>query len=115
MSESEPQAPSGAGVGGNTYQLTLAGLGPPGRAHYAFDAVAGLCVAMLGHPWFGLVFFLSSSAVDTVNQSFIGRWLRESAGTDPDQGFRKLAALCSARMVVYLAPTLTLAMLFGLK
>jgi signal transduction histidine kinase/CheY-like chemotaxis protein len=118
MGNSQTQTPNGVGagmIGWNTYQLTLAGLVLPLRAHYLFDGLAGLCVGLLGHPWFGLGCFLSSAAIDTVNQKLIGRWLARGAATDPARGFRKLAALCVTRMAVYLVPTLAMVMVGGLK
>ena len=118
MAKSERQAPKGAGADAgrsNTYQLTLSGLVLPLPAHYLFDGLAGVCVALLGHPWVGLGFFLSSAIIDTVQQKLIGRWLADAAAADTDAGFRRLAVLCVARMAVYLTPTMVLAMTGGPK
>ena len=118
MAKSEPKTPTGAGASSetwNTYQLTLGGLVLPLGAHYGFDAVAGLCVAFLGHPWIGAAFFLSSAAIDTLQQSLVRRWIARSGETDPAKGFRKLAALCILRMAVYLTPTVAMVMSGGLK
>jgi two-component system, sensor histidine kinase len=118
MANAKPQTPNGAGVdrtGWNTYQLTLGGLVVPIGVHLLFDAVAGFCVALLGHPWIALTFFLSASAIDIVQQKLIGRWMAKSGGADPAVGLRKLAALCFVRVSAYLAPTLFMVMTGGLK
>jgi signal transduction histidine kinase/CheY-like chemotaxis protein len=94
----------------NTYQLTLAGLVLPVGLHYLFDALAGVCVALLGHPWIAAAMFAGSAAIDTLTQHLIGRWLQRSAGVDPAKGLLRLGALCSLRMVVYLAPTTAMAL-----
>ena len=112
MAEAKPQSLIGEGAIGkdwNAYQLTLAGMIFPVAGHWLFDALAGICVAMLGHPWVGAVMFGSTAIFDTFQQKIIGRWLRDSAGMDPLKGLRRLAALCGLRMVVYVAPTTYLA------
>jgi signal transduction histidine kinase/CheY-like chemotaxis protein len=118
MASPQPLTPNGGGageIGWNTYQLTLAGLVLPKRVHYAVNGLAGGCIALLGHPWLGLGVLLVCAAVDTLNQTLIGRWLAQSATADPRRGFHKLAALCAFRMVCYLAPVLAMAMAGGLK
>jgi hypothetical protein len=54
--------------------------------------------------------FAGSAAIDTLTQHLIGRWLQRSAGVDPAKGLLRLGALCSLRMVVYLAPTTAMAL-----
>jgi len=117
MDRGQP-TPSGGGAANaawNSYQLTLSGLVLPLRAHYAFDAVAAICVAILGHPWIAAALFLSSAAVDTAHQGLIRRWMAMSAAADPAPRFRKLGALCALRMAVYLTPTLAMTLAGGLK
>jgi signal transduction histidine kinase/CheY-like chemotaxis protein len=89
----------------NTYQLTLAGLVLPVGLHVLFDALAGVCVLLLGHPWIAAAFFVSALATDAFQQLMLRRWLARSPGRDPDRGLLKLGALCAGRMVVYLVPT----------
>ncbi|MDB5475466.1 MAG: sensor histidine kinase/response regulator [Phenylobacterium sp.] len=118
MANPQPQTPNGAGagaIGWNTYQLTLGGLVTPVGVHLVFDAIAGVCVALLGHPWIAATMFLSASAMDVVQQRLIRRWLTHSQGVELGRGLRKLALLCFIRVSVYLAPTLFMVMTGGLK
>src|SRR5947209_8635254 len=118
MAKKGPLTPTGVGANSgawNSYQLVLGGLRMPVAMHLGFDAVAGVCVAMLGHPWMAVLFFATSAGFDAFQQMLIGRWLTHSAGVDELQGLRKLAVLCAARMAVYLGPTLFLVMTGGLK
>ncbi|MDB5493048.1 MAG: sensor histidine kinase/response regulator [Phenylobacterium sp.] len=118
MAKAEPQTPDGAGaatIGWNTYQLTLGGLVTPIGVHLTFDAIAGVCVALLGHPWIAAAMFLSAGAMDIVQQQLMGRWLARSGDVDPARGLRQLALLCFVRISVYLAPTLFMVLTGGLK
>jgi len=118
MAENGPQtqADTGAMSGTwNAFQLTLGGLRMPIAMHLAFDALAGLCVTLLGHPLMAAVLFASSAIFDIAQQHVIRRWIAVSDTADPVNGVRKLAVLCSVRMVVYLAPTLAMVMTGGLK
>ncbi|WP_296597837.1 ATP-binding protein [Phenylobacterium sp.] len=96
------------------YQLSVGGLRLPVLAHYAFNAVAAIGIWMLGHPLLAAALFFGSSAIDTLQQVLIARWLRESAGADEARGFRRLALLCFARVSVYTAPTFAMAWSGGL-
>ncbi|MGZ5986914.1 MAG: ATP-binding protein [Caulobacteraceae bacterium] len=108
----EIPAPSGPGVdiGLSTYQLTISGLVQPLAFHVVFNALAGVCFALLGHPLVGALAFVAFCTIDAVNQHFIARWLRTAAQDDPDKGFRRLAPLCVIRFAIYLAPTVTVAL-----
>jgi len=91
------------------YQLTVGGLRLPVGVHYAFNAVTAGGMWMLGHPLLAAGLLLGASLFDTVQQILVRRWLEASEGADELKGFRKLAALCVARVVVYTAPTLAMA------
>ncbi|MGA0608185.1 ATP-binding protein [Phenylobacterium sp. VNQ135] len=89
----------------SAYQLTLAGLLFPFRGHVAFNALGALAIFLLGHPWLALAGFVSSTAIDGLQQVLLRRWIASSAGADEEKGFRKLAALCALRTIIYLTPT----------
>ncbi|WP_293349152.1 ATP-binding protein [Phenylobacterium sp.] len=91
------------------YQLTVGGLRLPVGVHYAFNAVFAGGMWMLGHPLIAACMFLGASLFDTFQQVLVRRWLDVSQDADEARGFRKLAALCVARVVVYTAPTLAMA------
>ncbi|MDE2486606.1 MAG: response regulator [Alphaproteobacteria bacterium] len=112
MAEAHSRSPTGQGPTGhglNAYQLILGGMVFPIWGHFLFDALAGGCLALLGHPWTGALMFASSAGIDILQQGAVRRWLAESDGVAPVSGLRKLAALCALRMAVYLAPTTYLA------
>ncbi len=98
----------------NAYQLSIAGLRLPLPVHFAFNAAGALALFLLGHTVLAAAFFLGSSAIDTLQQALITRWLRDSAKADQAKGFRKLGALCVARSCVYTAPTFIMAWNGGL-
>ena len=91
------------------YQLTVGGLKLPMVAHYVANLVAAAGILLLGHPVIAASMLVSASAIDTVQQLLIRRWLAESDGADEATGFRKLAALCTIRVIAYTAPTLVMA------
>jgi signal transduction histidine kinase len=95
--------------------MTLAGMLLPVRTHFTFNAVSAICMALIGHPWFGLAFFGVCSAADTVQQFLLRRWLDASKTTDVTKGFRRIAVLCVLRMAAYVGPSTVLAMTGGLK
>jgi signal transduction histidine kinase/CheY-like chemotaxis protein len=97
-------APSALGTQPNAYQATLAGLMFPILGHLFFDALAGGCAWLLGHPATGAAMFAASAAIDIVYQSFVRRWLKASQGVQPIRGFRRLAALSLVRIGVYVVP-----------
>src|SRR4051794_10700183 len=116
MAENRPQTQADTGaISGtwNAFQLTLGGLRMPIAMHLAFDALAGLCVTLLGHPVMAAVLFASSAIFDIAQQHVIRRWIAVSDTADPVNGVRKLAVLCFVRMVVYLTPTLAMVMTGG--
>lgn len=92
------------------YERTLDGLAAPLRAYVGFDALGGLCLALIGHPWAGFLAFLASAGFDTLYHRLLVRLQR----LETERGLRRLAVLCSARMTVYLAPSLILALRGGL-
>jgi signal transduction histidine kinase/ActR/RegA family two-component response regulator len=89
----------------STYELTLSGLLQPFLFHAVFNLLAAVSLAMLGHPIAAAVAFIAYCAIDAVQRYFVERWLAVAGGTDEASGFRKLAPLCTARFVTYLAPT----------
>jgi signal transduction histidine kinase/CheY-like chemotaxis protein len=96
------------------YQLTVGGLRLPVGLHYAFNAVAAGGMLILGHPFLAACLFVGASLIDTFQQFLVQRWIDASEGADEAKGFRKLAALCVARVVAYTAPTLAMAATGGL-
>jgi signal transduction histidine kinase/CheY-like chemotaxis protein len=110
-----PQSAAAASGTWNAYQLTLGGLRMPVAMHWVFDGLAGVCLALLGHPTMAGLYFLLTASFDTGQQALIGRWLAKSDTTDPAKGLPRLAALCAARMVVYLVPIMALVATGGLK
>jgi signal transduction histidine kinase/ActR/RegA family two-component response regulator len=91
------------------YQLTVGGLWLPLPIHFLFNLVAAAGIWFLGHPVLAAVMMASSCAIDTVQQMLVRRWLAQSATADETRGFRKLGALCVARIVFYTAPTMAMA------
>ncbi len=100
-------------VGLSTYQLTLSGLMQPMTFHVVFNGLTGVAIALTGHPIWAAAAFVSYCAIDAVNQTFIQRWMKTAAETDPADGFRQLAPLCMARMTVYIVPLMLLAIQGG--
>ena len=106
--------PAGAvavpGSGMSTYQLTLVGLVKPYGFNVAFNALAGVCLVLLGHPIIAGLAFVAYCAIDAVNLSLVRRWIGAAAGVDSDAGFRRLAPLCTARISVYVIPSVIVAL-----
>src|SRR5512141_1033309 len=75
----------------NAYQLTLSGFVAPEALHLAFNAVGGLCMALLGLPLLGAVAALTGSLADCALQRRYRALMAESATTDPTTGLRGLA------------------------
>jgi signal transduction histidine kinase/CheY-like chemotaxis protein len=94
----------------STYQLTLAGLTFPIALHVVFNALGAISLLALGHPLAALLAFVGYGAIDLVQQTLIQRWSAEAETTDEGAGFRRLALLCAARVCVYIAPVLTVAL-----
>jgi signal transduction histidine kinase/CheY-like chemotaxis protein len=98
-----------ADSGVSLYHLTLHGMSHPLSFFATFNAVAGVGLALLGHPLAGLAAFLGFCAIDGINQHVIRRWLADAAQTDEVRGFRKLAVLSALRISGYLVPTTIIA------
>jgi signal transduction histidine kinase/CheY-like chemotaxis protein len=118
MPKKETAAPAQAalsapGTQPNGYQATLAGLRFSIWGHLFFDALAGACAWLLGHPGIGAAMFAASALIDVLFQSCIKRWLKASPGVDPVRGFRRLAALSLLRIGVYVAPVAYMALRGG--
>ena len=95
--------------GVSLYHLTLHGMSHPMGFFALFNATAGVGLALLGHPLFGVAAFAGYCAVDFTNQHFIRRWLSVAATADEFRGFRNLAVLSALRISGYLIPTTILA------
>jgi len=98
----------------STYELTLNGLAQPFLFHAVFNLLAAVSLVMLGHPIVAAVAFVAYCTIDAVQQRFVERWLAVAGGSDEARGFRKLAPLCTARFVTYLAPTAFVALVGGI-
>jgi two-component system, sensor histidine kinase len=99
-----------AEYGVSLYHLTLHGMSHPMSFFATFNAVAGVGLALLGHPMAGLAAFIGYCCIDLVNQHFIRRWLAVAADADEFRGFRNLAVLSALRISGYLIPTTLIAM-----
>jgi signal transduction histidine kinase/CheY-like chemotaxis protein len=99
-----------AEYGVSLYHLTLHGMSHPFSFFATFNAIAGVGLALLGHPLAGLAAFVGYCAIDLTNQHFIRRWLAVAAGADEFRGFRNLAVLSALRISGYLVPTTIIAM-----
>jgi len=109
----EPSAaPTGEAF--TAYQLTLGGLVFPVFGHIVFNSLGAICLWLLGHPGAGLVLLVSATAIDALQQHLLRRWLLVSGETEPQAGFRRLAALVSARVTVYMVPVVAVAIHGGL-
>src|SRR5690348_1465873 len=98
------------GVGSTSFEMTVAGLALPFKWHVVADAIAAACILMLGHPYLAAFAFVSYCAIDAVHGAIRNRWAKTAARADEDAGFRKLAVLGAARVVVYLTPVTAVAM-----
>lgn len=96
-------------IGQSVYQLTVSGMVQPMLFHAFFNALLGLSLVMLGHPIGGAISFVVCCAVDLVNQAFVRAWTKTAGATSDEEGFRRLSALCAARVSGYLIPTLLIA------
>ena len=104
------RAAPGASVAGlSTYQLTLFGLQPSAIINGVFNLLAAASLALLGHPLAAAVAFVTYCGIDIVNHRVVRRLLAASEGVGPKEGSRKLVAICAARVSVYLAPTVAVA------
>jgi signal transduction histidine kinase/CheY-like chemotaxis protein len=90
------------------HQLTLRGMRVPVAAHYVFNGLAALAMAMLGHPLIATVAMVAACGIDTLQQHLLRRWIREGA-SDERVGAIKLAMLCVARVVAYTGPSFVMA------
>ena len=97
----------------STYELTLTGMGQPIAFHAVFNAIAAVGFALLGHPWLGAIAFVAYCAVDAVNQACVRHWLATAPSADEHKGFGRLALMCMARSVTYVAPTTVMALSGG--
>src|SRR5262245_15780679 len=81
----------------------------PLPGHAAFNAAAALGMWILGHPWLGLALFVSATGFDAAKQVLLRKWL---ARPEPDEAHarRRMAVLCSTRVVAYTWPTFAMAM-----
>jgi signal transduction histidine kinase/ActR/RegA family two-component response regulator len=92
------------------YQLTLHGMVHPIGFFAAFNALAAVGFALLGHPFVGVAAFVAYCAIDVINQHFIRHWLSGAADADENAGFRRLAGLSAFRFSGYLIPTASIAL-----
>jgi two-component system, sensor histidine kinase len=97
-------------VGMGVYQLTLSGLVQPFAFHFAFDAIIGFSLVMLGHPIAAAATFAVYCAIDLANQAVVRTWMKTATTTSDADGFRRLAPLCAVRMAGYVTPTLLVAL-----
>ncbi|THD50686.1 ATP-binding protein [Phenylobacterium sp.] len=97
-------------IGLSVYQLTLSSMVQPFAFHVFFNALIAFGLVMLGHPMAGAATFAAYCAVDGISQAMVRRWLRTAAETPDEDGFRRLAPLCAARMSGYVIPTLLVAL-----
>ena len=93
--------PPAVGVGSTSYEMTLAGLGVSFRWHLVANAIGAACILVLGHPYLAAFALATYCAIDAVHGALRSRWAVGAATADEAAGFRKLAALCVVRMVVY--------------
>ena len=115
MSKSDKMSPGSsanqafADVKLTAHQLTLRGMRLPVAAHYVFNGLAALAMAMLGHPLIAAVAMMSACGIDTLQQHLLRRWIREGAASDERKGAINLALLCVARVVAYTGPSFVMA------
>ena len=88
--------------GDSPYRLTLTGLVLPTVVHFGFNALAGLTLALLGHPLAAAATFVTACAVDAHFQRTLRRWLAEPAAAETPRHLRNLAWLCAGRVTSYL-------------
>ena len=85
------------------YRLTLSGMIFPVAAHWVFDALAGLCLLLVGAPLLAVAWTLCSCVSDAMLQRIYRRWLPRSSEVDPTAGLRRLAALVALRSVLWMS------------
>ncbi|MBW8814963.1 MAG: response regulator [Caulobacterales bacterium] len=96
------------------YQLTLRGLRLPVVVHYGFNLFGAVALLLLGHPLVAAAYFTAASAIDTVQQRLLPRWLAQADGADEAAGAARLAVLCVARIACYTAAPFAMALRGGL-
>ena len=92
------------------YQLTLHGSYTSVLFQAAFNALAALSLILLGHPLAAAIAFTSYCSIDLVQKHLVSRWLAETGEVDEDHGFSRLALLSLARISIYIAPALAVAL-----
>jgi signal transduction histidine kinase/ActR/RegA family two-component response regulator len=97
------------GLESGAYQLTLSGLVMPLGVHIAYNALAALSLALLGHPILGLASFLSNGVVDAAYQGELARRRRAPVPANQDRAVVELAMLCAVRNAILLAPAVLMA------
>jgi len=90
------------------FQITAGGMALPLPIHFAFNAVAGLAVLLLGYPVLALAGFVGCSATDIAFQWQIARWLKTTR-VGNSTAFSKLAVACALRNVIALTPATIMA------
>jgi signal transduction histidine kinase len=74
----------------NVPQVLLSGLRKPLLALWAMTLPFGAALAMLGHPWIGLLSCLVNMSADTVVQAFYRRWEATAETDDPVRNNRRI-------------------------
>jgi signal transduction histidine kinase/CheY-like chemotaxis protein len=85
------------------YQLTLAGIVLPIQIHWVMNAIAGLCLGLIGAPRLGAVWALVSCIADWRLQRTYRGWQAVAGEVDSRFGLRRLATLIGLRTLLWVS------------
>ncbi len=95
----------------SAYQLSLAAMTFPWAAHWVFDILLGAGVALVGAPGLALAWTVSLCAVDVLLQRLYARWREQSPAVDQTRGLHRLAAVVTAKTVLWFSAPLAVALI----
>ena len=108
-----PRVQPDQGIAFNPYKLTLASLTYPAWKHCIIGGFRAGCLALLGHPWAALAWFVASCLADISFQAMIGAWTRKVPESGNLETPMKVALLCAFRGSLYIAGPLVVALQSG--
>lgn len=108
--ETEFQIPDGVLDAQTPYELTLKSLRFSWKAHFAFDALAGLALALIGPPAVAIAWTIFSWAADFALQRLYQSWSQEASLADSAKGLRRLAACAAFRSTLWMSAPVILAL-----
>ncbi|HEY8574613.1 ATP-binding protein [Phenylobacterium sp.] len=97
----------------SSYQLTLDALTFPAWRHALVGAVRAGCLALIGHPWLALAWFVASVPADIGQQWLVARLKRKAVARNVTDTPFAVAVLCFFRSCLYISAPLAAALISG--